>query len=84
MGLRRLQRLQDGGTNARGWADLTRADHEGDADMRSRESGRIWRGQGMALADAWAGEPARMGRGFGRRAAGRFRHGQKGSAAGRR
>jgi hypothetical protein len=46
-------------TNASGRADPTRADHDGDADMRACESGWIRRGQGVALADVWAGEPAR-------------------------
>jgi hypothetical protein len=61
------QRLRDGGTNARGRADPTRADHDGDG---RHASARVWR------------DPALTGRGSGRRAAGRFRRGQKGSATG--
>jgi hypothetical protein len=52
-----------------GRADLTQADHDGDG---RHASARVWR------------DPARTGRGSGRRAVGRFRHGQKGSAAGGR
>jgi hypothetical protein len=101
MGLRRLQRLHDGGTNAHGRADPTRADHDGDvrhaagtgrgssrraSRWASEDGARLWptRGRGVALADVWAGEPARKGHGSGRRAAGRFRRGHKGSAAGGR
>jgi hypothetical protein len=69
MGLRRLQRLRDSGTNARGRADPTRADHDDDG---RHASVRVWR------------DPARTGRGSGRCAAGRFWRGQKGSVAGGR
>jgi hypothetical protein len=48
--------------------------------MRGQVSRRGW---GAALADVWAGEPARMGRGSGRCADRWFRHGQKGSTVGR-
>jgi hypothetical protein len=59
-GLRRRQRLRDGGTNAPGRVDLTRADHDDDG---RHASARVWR------------DPARTGRGSGRREAGRFRCG---------
>jgi hypothetical protein len=61
------QRLRDGGTNARGRADPTRADHDGDG---RHASAGVWR------------DPALTGRGSGRRAVGRFRRGQKGSMTG--
>jgi hypothetical protein len=46
-----LQRLCDDRTNARGWADPTQSDHDGDVDMRARGSGGIRCGRGTALAD---------------------------------
>jgi hypothetical protein len=46
MGLWRLQRLRDGGTNARGCTTTAMP------DMRARRYGGIRCGQGVALADA--------------------------------
>jgi hypothetical protein len=49
MGLRRLQWLRDDGTNVRGRTTTAMP------DMQARVSGGIWRGHGVALADARPG-----------------------------
>jgi hypothetical protein len=58
-----LQRLRDGGTNTRGWADLMRADNDG--RHAGRGSGGIQRGRGAALTDMRARGSGGIRRGWG-------------------